>query len=241
MSTSQEHPIIDDKEFEREVVRYLRDNPNFFERHLELLADMILPHQPQGTISLIERQVSVLRDQKQDLKQRLQQLLDNAKQNENLSTRMNQLILDLLDSNDFDSLLALIQQRLKTDFNADAVVIRLFNSEDASALRSHPDIVDWSEPALGAFEKVIAGRKPVCGTLKPGQLDALFNDYADVVRSAALIPLMESETSKKCFGLLAIGSHDPQRFRANMGTMFLSHLSHVLTRILKLQLANNES
>ncbi len=103
MSTSQEHPIADDKEFEREVVRYLRDNPDFFEHHRELLADMILPHQPQGTVSLIERQVSMLRDQKQDLKQRLQHLLDNAKQNENLSTRMNQLILDLLDCNDFDS------------------------------------------------------------------------------------------------------------------------------------------
>jgi len=240
MSTSQETPIVEEKELEREVVRYLRDNPDFFERHLDLLADMVLPHQPQGTVSLIERQVTVLRDQKHELKHRLQNLIENARQNEALSTRLNQLILDLLDSSDFDSLLTLIEQRIKSDFDADAVVIRLFSS-GINAPKSHPDLTDWSEPALGAFEKVIDGRKPVCGSLKPGQLDALFSDDADVVRSAALIPLVESEKSKKCYGLLAIGSHDPQRFRANMGTMFLSHLSHVLTRILKLLLATNES
>ncbi|MGD8407537.1 MAG: DUF484 family protein [Thiohalophilus sp.] len=236
MSSSQENTLSLDKEFEREIVRYLRDNPDFFERHLDLLADMLLPHQPQGAISLIERQVSVLRDQKHDLKHRLQQLTDHARQNEDLSTRLNKLILDLLDADDFDDLLALIQERLKSDFDADAVVIRLFNNSNAPALKAHPDIMDWSEPAMGAFEKVIDGRKPVCGSLKPGQLDALFSDYADAVRSAALIPLVQSESSKQCVGLLAIGSQDPQRFRANMGTLFLSHLSHVLTRILKLHL-----
>ncbi|MDR9437847.1 MAG: DUF484 family protein [Thiohalophilus sp.] len=237
MSNRQENPITVDKEFEREIVSYLRDNPDFFERHLDLLADMLLPHQPQGAVSLIERQVSVLRDQKQELKQRLQQLTEYARQNEDLSSRLNKLILDLLDADDFETLLTLIQQRLKSDFEADAVVIRLFNS-GAPVLKAHPDLMDWSEPALGAFEKVINGRKPVCGSLKPGQLDALFNDYADVVRSAALIPLVESESSKQCVGLLAIGSQDPQRFRANMGTLFLSHLSHVLTRILKLHLGS---
>lgn len=236
MSSSQENTLSLDKEFEREIVRYLRDNPDFFERHLDLLADMLLPHQPQGAVSLIERQVSVLRDQKHDLKHRLQQLTDHARQNEDLSTRLNKLILDLLDADDFDDLLALIQERLKSDFDADAVVIRLFNNSNAPALKAHPDIMDWSEPAMGAFEKVIDGRKPVCGSLKPGQLDALFSDYADAVRSAALIPLVQSESSKQCVGLLAIGSQDPQRFRANMGTLFLSHLSHVLTRILKLHL-----
>jgi uncharacterized protein YigA (DUF484 family) len=236
MSSSQENTLSLDKEFEREIVRYLRDNPDFFERHLDLLADMLLPHQPQGAVSLIERQVSVLRDQKHDLKHRLQQLTDHARQNEDLSTRLNKLILDLLDADDFDDLLTLIQERLKSDFDADAVVIRLFNNSNAPALKAHPDIMDWSEPAMGAFEKVIDGRKPVCGSLKPGQLDALFSDYADAVRSAALIPLVQSESSKQCVGLLAIGSQDPQRFRANMGTLFLSHLSHVLTRILKLHL-----
>ncbi|MGM0678861.1 MAG: DUF484 family protein [Pseudomonadota bacterium] len=237
MSNRQENPITVDKEFEREIVRYLRDNPDFFERHLDLLADMLLPHQPQGAVSLIERQVTVLRDQKQELKQRLQQLTDYARQNEDLSSRLNKLILDLLDADDFESLLNLIQQRLKSDFEADAVVIRLFNS-GAPVLKAHPDLMDWSEPALGAFEKVISGRKPVCGNRTPGPLDGVFYYHLDVARSAALVPLVASESSKQCVGLLAIGSQDPQRFRANMGTLFLSHLSHVLTRILKLHLGS---
>jgi len=73
----------------------------------------------------------------------------------------------------------------------------------------------------------------VCGTLKPGQLDALFAAEADDIASAALIPLVESASSRKCYGLLAIGSQDRNRFRADMGTVFLSQLGKILSRVLK--------
>ncbi len=223
-------------ETEKSIVRYLRDHPDFFERHTDLLADMVLPHDAGQAVSLIERQVSVLREQRSELKQRLQTLMQLAHTNEQLSERFNTLILALFDAATFDDLLKIIQDRLISDFNADAVVVRLFHNNAAAATSvAGTDSAQRSE--LDAFEKIIRGRRPVCGHLKPAQLNALFADQADTIASAALIPLMENKHAATCHGILAIGSHDPKRFHPEMGTLFLSHLAYILSRILKAHLS----
>ncbi|MGD8785319.1 MAG: DUF484 family protein [Thioalkalispiraceae bacterium] len=223
-------PLIDD--MEKSVVKFLRDNPDFFERHRELLASMILPHEHQGAVSLVERQVQILREQKESHKRRLNNLIANAQANEKLNAQINQLILALLDAKDLDDVLDIVQTRLSKDFNADTVVVRLFNTGHPS-LAARPDVIDWSEPVLGAFEKIIKERRPACGQLKHGQLESLFSDEAGQIASAALIPLVESENSKTCYGMLAIGSHQRDRFSADMGTLFLSQIGNILARVLK--------
>ncbi len=77
----------------------------------------------------------------------------------------------------------------------------------------------------------MSARQPVCGSFNTEQMQALFDD-ADIL-SAGVVPLAEDENSKNCYGIIAIGSYDPQRFRSDMGTLFLSLLGQVLTRILK--------
>ena len=228
----QQDKKIESKDEERDIVRFLRDHPDFFERHQDLLADMLLPHESGSAVSLVERQVSVLREQRDDYKKKLQQLINTAQQNEKLNNHVNALILALLDAETLDEVLQVVQTHLVNDFDAEAVVVRLFDTGHPTMSRI-PELVDWSEPAMGAFEKVIEGRKPVCGALKPGQLDALFSDQSDNIVSAALIPLVVSVESRKCYGMLAIGSPDRNRFRADMGTVFLSQLGKVFTRVLK--------
>ena len=49
---------------ENEVADFLRTHPDFFERHLALLTELVVPHSSRGgAVSLLERQVGVLRDQ----------------------------------------------------------------------------------------------------------------------------------------------------------------------------------
>ncbi|MEJ2433631.1 MAG: DUF484 family protein [Pseudolabrys sp.] len=236
MSTRYKPDGQNEAEFEKSVVKYLRDHPEFFERRTDVLADMTLPHDSGGAVSLIERQVAVLREQKAELKRKLQHLMQLARSNEQLSVRFQALVLDLMDAVTLDDLLATIQSRMISDFDADAVVVRLFRSADAaagSAPAQRPEFADWSEPVLGAFEKIVSARKPVCGHLKHGQLDSLFADQPEQIASVALVPLVEGDGSKACYGMLAIGSRDPQRFHPEMGTMFLEYLSNVLSRVLK--------
>lgn len=216
-----------DAEQERSIVRYLRDHPDFFERHLDLLADMVLPHESGKAISLIERQVSILREQKEQHKHKLQQLIKNAQQNEQLVNKLNSLIHALMDASSLEQVLNLVQHRLQDDFAADVVSVRLLNSSVKS------DKATWSEQELAAFEQVVGRRKPLCGQIRPEQMQALFDDVAEQIHSVALVPLVTSESSKQCLGLLAIGSKDSHRFAADMDTMFLEHLGNVLTRVIK--------
>ena len=226
MSLQQDKTKHFDQELEKTTLRYLRDNPDFFERHLELLADMVLPHESGKAISLVERQVAILREQKDEHKKKLQQLIQNAQQNEQLINKLNQLILDMMDTTSLDQLINLVQHRLAADFNADEVTVRLLSSKVKS------DNASWSSEALSAFDKVIEKRKPVCGRLTKEQMQALFNGSADSIQSAALMPLVTNHDSKQCLGLVAIGSKDASRFSADMDTLFLDHLSKVLTRVI---------
>ena len=231
MSSQTKKQSIDESQ-ERETVKFLETHSDFFERHPDLLGSLHLSHASGQAISLIEKQVSVLRKQNDSLKNQLEQLISNATINEKLSQHINALILSLLDTDSLEAIIDIVENHLSSDFNADAVVIRLFNTGHPG-MADHPDIFNWDEPALGAFEKIIAGRKPICGSLKPGQLDSLFDDASGNIGSAALIPLLESDHSTTCYGMLGIGSHDPRRFRSDMGTMFLKHLGDVLARVLR--------
>ena len=226
--SSQDHKAID-TEFEHEMVRYLRDHPTFFEAHQDVLAGMVLSHETGSAVSLIERQVQILREQKDEQKRKLQSLISTAQINEKLNNNVNALILELLDASSLDDVLGVVEQRIRTDFEADAIVVKLLASGN-DALKEHAELTAWQQPALVIGEKVMTAREPVCGSFNSEQMQALFND-ADI-QSAGIVPLVKDKNSKNCYGIIAIGSYDPQRFRADMGTLFLSLLGQVLTRIL---------
>lgn len=224
-----------DKLTERDIAQYLREHPDFFEQHQSLLADMVLTHNSGSAVSLIERQVTILREQKDDARSKLHSLIEVADKNEQLSRRFNALILALLDTQSFGQVIEFVQQRLVKDFDAHQVSIRVLNnmsapSEDLNKIESD------DEQYLSLFGKVIEKRNPVCGRLPIEQLELLFGDGHEHIRSAALIPLIKDAKSE-CIGLLAIGSSDKERFRADMGTLFLSHLSMVLSRVIERHVA----
>ena len=227
--SSQDHKAKD-TEFEHEMVRYLRDHPAFFEAHQDVLAGMVLTHESGPAVSLIERQVQILREQKEEQKRKLQSLISTAHNNEKLNNNVNTLILELLDADSLDDVLKVIEQRIRADFEADAIVVKLLASGN-EVLKEHEELTAWQQPALVIGEKVMTARQPVCGSFNSEQMQALFDD-ADI-QSAGIVPLAKDKNSKNCYGIIAIGSYDPQRFRADMGTLFLSLLGQVLTRILK--------
>jgi hypothetical protein len=212
------------------VAEYLNAHPDFLHRYPELATELTLPyHNSEKTVSLVERQMGLLREQKQELKHQLQHLTQVARSNEQLLERLQKLILDLIDSPDLAAALDLLETAMRRDFHADAVTVWLFGELPPSSFAPH-------EEARQVFERLLAEGRPACGALRPEQVGALFGDRTDV-SSAALVPLCEGETGE-CLGLVGIGSIDPKRYYPEMGTVFLAHLGAVAARVIRARLGH---
>lgn len=213
------------------VASYLDAHPDFFAGHERLLERMTIPHRAGGAVSLLERQVELLRGRNEELQRRLQQLAQAARSNEVLLERLQSLILKLIASRDLDSAIAVLEQGLREDFHADFVTLRLTGGWD------RPEAVDPDAPASAAVKALLNRREPICGYLPPEQKALLFGSAAGEVASSILLPLCES-AADDCLGLLAVGSVDPKRFHPEMGTVFVAHLGAVATRVLRSHLAD---
>ena len=68
-------PPLDDEQ----IVDYLRAEPDFFKRHPNLLSELNLPHDTGQAVSLIERQVAILRERNMQMRRRMNELLQTGK------------------------------------------------------------------------------------------------------------------------------------------------------------------
>ena len=75
------------------VSDYLRDNPDFFNQHPEVLSELKITHVGDGAVSLVERQVATLRERNAELRRRLDALMSVAEQNEALLEALRKLSL----------------------------------------------------------------------------------------------------------------------------------------------------
>ena len=102
---------------ESEVADFLRTHPDFFERHLALLSELVVPHSARGgTVSLLERQVGVLRDQLSIEKSRLASLIDKAKENSRLQQRLQRCFERITRTRDMTELLDAVPRVLQAEF-----------------------------------------------------------------------------------------------------------------------------
>lgn len=211
------------------VAEYLRENPEFFNDHPGLLAELNVPHASGEAVSLVEKQVATLRERNEELHKRLHELIEIARQNEELARRMHQLALTLMDAAEPKEIFETLYENLRRNFRADHVAVRLF---------ADPAFVDTfaGEEFAGAdvheetlFRSLISKRLPLSGRLKRQQQVFLFDDAGDDIASAVIVPLHGPDWG----GILAIGSRDPERFQEGMGVELLANLGEILSFILK--------
>ena len=207
------------------VMRYLRDNPDFFGRHPMLLTDLSLPHDSGQAISLVERQVAILRERNIDMRRRLTHLVGAANVNDTLFEKTRRFTLRVLDCENLDAIEAVLAETLIDDFAAD----------HARCFVSHPNAFESRRllTFCGSAQELplihltqTTGLS--CGLLRADEFQKLFGESAKVDGSAALILLRHGDL----VGILAIGSRDPMRFTPEMGTLFIRYIGDVLSRVL---------
>lgn len=216
-----------------QVAQFLIGQPDFLLENPDVLEKIQLSAAPPGTISLSQRQFENAKDKNRQLHEQLHALIENARQNNELQTRVHQLCLKLMDVHPVEDLFPLLVSELKHEFNADEVSLRLFHSElsvlplpqtSENIAQLHSD-----DDMLKPFDGMLTKLTPVCGRLSAQQKQVLFGEHANKVKSVACLPLGHNP----CAGLLAIASYDENRFHADMATDYLAFLGEVIMRILR--------
>jgi hypothetical protein len=205
-----------------EVEDFLCHHTDFFRDHLDLLEVLKIPHPSGEAVSLVSRQIDVLRGKNERLLRQLDDLVQIARDNDALHQRVHQLTLTLMDANSVEDLLASLDWGLHQYFQADFAAVRIARPALISPVADLS--IAPSSPGMALCDAVLDSGKPRCGQPEPDHAAFLFGNDADAVASYALLPLQHAGFS----GLFAIGSRDPGRFRSDMGFALLSPLSEIL-------------
>jgi uncharacterized protein YigA (DUF484 family) len=230
MTTSHARGIKQDVLNDSSVGDYLQTYPDFFERNSQLLTKLRLPHlrDAGATVSLVERQIEVLRERNQSLERKLKELVDVARANDSLADRIHRLSQRLIRAHSLLESINAVETSLREDFDAMHSVMVLF-LEEARALQPEAGrFLRIGHPAdddIKTFESLLTSGKPRCGQVRDAQRDYLFGKDAIAIGSVALTPLGQ----KGSLGILGIGASDTERFHPGMSTEFLSRIGELVT------------
>ncbi len=211
---------------EDQVVEFLLENPDFFLRHSPLLNDLEIPHESGTAVSLVERQVAVLREKNQHFEAKLREMVDAVHDNQRLHVSLHRLAVNLFDADSLDDLMGIVDDELRHKLGTDFVYFRLTTEAGAQSQSGDEGhtYVDKDDEVLQSFAPLIEKKRIQCGRLNEQQIEQLFMQDAAEVKSAAVIPVEDAGI----YGLIALGSRDEQRYHPGMGTDFLSSLADLI-------------
>ena len=199
-----------------DVALFLKSNPSFFQDHAQIFTAMQVPHPHEArAISLGERQILTLRNRCKELEWKLAGLLHNASGNERISKQLMQWCCDMLAEDDASQLPALIVERLEGIFELPSVVLRVWEKEGPA-----PYVQEIGD-ALKHYAE--SRSTPYCG---PADKSPAAEWLGTSAKSLACITL-RTDGGQAPFGMLVLGSDDPERFTEDMGTDFLETIGRL--------------
>ena len=199
----------------KDVEEFLRAHPNFLQDRPGLLAVLSLPHGGEGAVSLVERQVSVLRQRNIVSRQQINALSDIGRENDRLLEATRRTVLALLAGTNRQELAQIWLVQVTNTFKAELGALIWITGEPNS---------DSAEAVAG---KLIGQGESFSGVLRPEEMNALFASDAPQ-GSAALSPI---RNGSDILGFLAVGARDSARYRQEDGTIFLEYLAEVIGQL----------
>lgn len=207
-----------------QVEDFLRNHPGFLLDHPELLASLNIPHgTPANVPSLIERQVAQLRNENSQLRRQLDTAADNLKSRQQLTQRILDISLALLEADTPDTLCIKLQEFVRRHYNADHVSLSLFLDHGLAISGEPVNILGRNDKLRILLVELFNRQQPLFDSLQAEHLVLLFGRAADDVHSTALLPLSGHDWD----GLLALGSHRHDRYRRGQSFELLKYLTRV--------------
>jgi uncharacterized protein YigA (DUF484 family) len=206
---------------ETDIANFLANTPGFFERHAELLGTVQLtsPH-GRRAVSLQERQMEMLREKIKGLEMKIIEMIRNGQDNLALADRLHRWTRHIMLTADAAAVPEVLVSELKHEFMIPQAGIRVWGAAQM------PAGLPFAQP-VGDDAKSFAASlsAPYCG-VNAGFEAAQWLDDPSTVMSLALIPLRRAADAP-AFGMLVLGSPDPTRYSADMGTDFLARIGDI--------------
>ena len=225
-------PVAEPEPGEAQVVAFLKANPDFLARHPELFETLELRHASGAAVSLIERQVEILRGKSGRLEDRLKALLDAARDNESRAANVHRLARSLIRAPTLAATVTALRKCLREDFNVDDCWVGIA----PGALKRHDieglHVLDPAGPVARAFENFIRTRLVECGPLDEARAKLLFPAAKALPQSAAIVPLEK----EKDLGMLVLASVDRERFQPRQGRLFLDMTADLVAAAVRARL-----
>jgi len=215
---------------ESDIANFLANTPGFFERHAELLGAVQLtsPH-GQRAVSLQERQMEMLREKIKGLEMKIIEMIRNGQDNLALADKLHRWTRSIMLAERPADVPEVLVNELKHQFMIPQAGIRVWE-----AAPDHADLPFAQHVGSDAKSFASSLSVPYCG-VNAGFEAAQWLSDPSTVMSLALIPLRRAPEAP-AFGMLVLGSPDPTRYSADMGTDFLARVGDIasagLTRLL---------
>jgi uncharacterized protein YigA (DUF484 family) len=208
-----------------QVAEFLRQNPGFFEQHVDILTNLQIPHPHGGrAVSIGERQLVAVREKAKLLEEKLRELIHFGEENDAVGEKVHRLACRLVDAPSLDAALDTLYLDLLDHFAVPHVAVRLWNVAE-----ENPDTKEFSAIAVEMREFVEKMTAPYVGNHPVYESQAWFGEAAPHLKSFALVPLRHGDMP---FGVVALASEDPQRFYPEMGTLYLARIGDLMSHAL---------
>ncbi len=195
-----------------DIAKFLQDNPLFFEEHIDLLTQILLPHPHGGrTISLSERQMIALRDKNKALEKKLHELIAYGLENDALQRKVQEFVVSLFAARDLDTLLEMVPHLLIDIFDVPHATLHLWQIKPPSA-----EVLAFADTQ----------EDPVCLHQAAHDTADWFGESGKHLHSFAYLPL---HAGSETIGMLVMASEDKKRFYPEMGTLFLKRIAEAVS------------
>lgn len=209
-----------------QVAAYLQKHPDFFINRDSLLEQITLPHESGKAISLLERQVKILRERSIDSRHTLNTLMENAKYNDQLFNVTRALILALLMEDDVSQIASATEANLNTQPGIDSSSVILFETDHLyNVENTRLESTDFLQEN---FPTLLRDRKTICKSIEKDVANFLFPHRGSGIRSVALCPIGR----ERMLGVLAVGNKAHEYFNPELDTLFLDFIGEVLESII---------
>jgi len=205
------------------VESYLKQHPEFFHEHVELLEHISIPHPSGDAVSLISRQLELFRTRHHEMETQLNSLIEIARENDNSANKMHELTLAVLEADTLEIAIENLDVVLAECFLTDFFAVKIISAEQNKTAMADL-FVDPEREELTHFITALNSNKANCGRPTLPQARFLFGENALEVKSCVIIPMAYTEIE----GLIAIGSREEDRFHYSMGHLFLTQMSEII-------------